>query len=153
QDRYLRSDDAATHRFHAVEDPEEPLRAGGGSRGHGGVAGLGGLRVLDRRGVRHLRRPRDVLGNCPSSLPDPIALGIRRLPPCHGNSSRQDPISNPRSASAVPYGLANSSLLRERRRFPPKAGPRRRAMFTDKRDVASKSSPMPSPMRAEASRT
>ncbi len=63
EDRDLRPDDAAAHRFHAVEDPEEPLRAGRGAGGDGGLAGLGGLRVLHRRGVRHLRRPGDVLSN------------------------------------------------------------------------------------------
>ena len=52
----------AAYRLHAVEDPEEPLRAGGGTRRHGGVAGLRGLRVLDRRGVRYLGRTGDVLG-------------------------------------------------------------------------------------------
>ena len=52
----------AAHRLHAVEDSEGPFRAGGRTRGDGGVAGLGGLRVLHRRGVRHFRRARDVLG-------------------------------------------------------------------------------------------
>ncbi len=61
QDRDLRPDDAAAHRLHAVEDSEGSFRSGTGTRGDGGVAGLGGLRVLDRRGVRYLRRPRDVL--------------------------------------------------------------------------------------------
>ena len=59
--RDLRADDASAHRLHAVENSERPLRAGRGTRGDGGVAGLRGLFVLDRRGVRHFRRPRDVL--------------------------------------------------------------------------------------------
>ena len=41
--------------------PKAPLRAGRRARGDGGLAGVGGLRVLDRRGVRHFRRPGDVL--------------------------------------------------------------------------------------------
>ena len=61
EDRDLRPDDAAAYRLHAVEDSEGPLRAGGRTRGDGGVAGVGRLRVLDRRGVRHFRRPGDVL--------------------------------------------------------------------------------------------
>ncbi len=61
EDRDLRPDDAAAYRLHAVEDPEGTFRAGRRTRGDGGVAGLGGLRVLDRRGVRHFRRPGDVL--------------------------------------------------------------------------------------------
>ena len=41
--------------------PKGRFRAGGGTRGDGGVAGFGGLRVLHRRGVRYFRRSRDVL--------------------------------------------------------------------------------------------
>ena len=51
----------AAHRLHAVEDSEGAFRSGTGTRGDGGVAGLGGLRVLHRRGVRYFRRPGDVL--------------------------------------------------------------------------------------------
>ena len=61
-DRDFRSDDAAAYRLHAVEDSERPVCAGGRTRGNGGMAGLGGLRVLDRRGVRHFRRSCDLLG-------------------------------------------------------------------------------------------
>src|SRR5262249_15042886 len=67
-----RPDDAAAYRLHAVEDPEEPLRAGRGAGRDGGMAGVGGLRVLDRRGVRHLRRARDVLSVSPH--PEEAAL-------------------------------------------------------------------------------
>ena len=41
--------------------PKDAFRAGGRARGDGGVARVGGLRVLDRRGVRHFRRPGDLL--------------------------------------------------------------------------------------------
>ncbi len=61
QNRDLRPDDASAYRLHAVEDSEGPLRSGGGTRGDGGVAGVGGLRLFDRRGVRHLRRASDLL--------------------------------------------------------------------------------------------
>jgi 3-oxoacyl-[acyl-carrier protein] reductase len=54
-------DDAAAYRLHAGEDPERTFRAGGRTGGDGGVAGVGRLRVLHRRGVRHFRRPCDVL--------------------------------------------------------------------------------------------
>ena len=37
------------------------VRESGGDRRSRRLAGLGGLRVLDRRGLRHLRRPRDLL--------------------------------------------------------------------------------------------
>ena len=62
EDRDLRPADAAAHRLHAVEDSEGAFRAGRGTRGDGRLAGVGGLRVLDRRGVRHFRRPGDILG-------------------------------------------------------------------------------------------
>ena len=45
--------------------PKGALRAGGRTGGDGGVAGVGGMRVLDRRGVRHFGRPRDVLRRAP----------------------------------------------------------------------------------------
>ena len=41
--------------------PKGTFRAGGRTRGDGGVAGVGGLRVLHRRGVRYFRRPGDLL--------------------------------------------------------------------------------------------
>ena len=41
--------------------PKGALRAGRRTRGDGRVAGVGRLRVLHRRGVRHFRRPGDVL--------------------------------------------------------------------------------------------
>ena len=40
--------------------PKSALRAGGRTRRDGGMARVGGLRVLDRRGVRHLGRARDL---------------------------------------------------------------------------------------------
>ena len=61
QDRDLRPADTAAHRLHAVEDSKRTLRAGGRTRGDGGVARLGGLRILHRCGVRYFRRPRDLL--------------------------------------------------------------------------------------------
>ena len=61
QDRDLRPTDASAYRLHAVEDSEGPLRAGGRTRGDGGVAGVGRLRILHRRGVRYFRWPGDVL--------------------------------------------------------------------------------------------
>jgi NAD(P)-dependent dehydrogenase (short-subunit alcohol dehydrogenase family) len=63
KDRDLRPADAAAHRLHAVEDSEGTFRPRRRTRGDGGLAGVGGLRVLDRRGVRHFRRPGDVLGD------------------------------------------------------------------------------------------
>ena len=53
----------AAYRLHAVEDSEGTFRSGGRTRGDGGVAGLGGLRVFHRRGVRHFRRAGDILKN------------------------------------------------------------------------------------------
>ena len=57
----LRSDDPGAYRFHALEDPHEPLRSGGRDRRHGGMAGLRGMLVRHRRGLRRLGRPRDLL--------------------------------------------------------------------------------------------
>ena len=57
----LRPDLAAAHRLHAVEDPDGALRAGRGDRRDGVLAGERGVLVRDRRRVRPLRRPRDVL--------------------------------------------------------------------------------------------
>ena len=61
QDRDVWSDDPAAYRLHAVENSDEPFRAGRGAGGDDRVAGVGGLLVLDRRGVRHFRRPGDLL--------------------------------------------------------------------------------------------
>ena len=60
-DRDLRPDDAAAHRLHAVENPARPFRRGRGDRGAGRLLRLGRVLVLDRRGVRHLRRAGDLL--------------------------------------------------------------------------------------------
>src|SRR6266403_744446 len=73
QNRDLRPADAATHRFHAVEDSERTFCPGGRARGNGGVAGLRGLRVFHWRGVRYFRRPRDLLRNRPSWLGGALA--------------------------------------------------------------------------------
>src|SRR5262249_5070388 len=61
EDRIVRADEAGAHRLYAVENPDEPLRRGRRDRGAGGLARLGGLLVLDRRGVRYFRRTRGVL--------------------------------------------------------------------------------------------
>src|SRR5207237_5052460 len=61
ENRDLRPAHATAHRLHAVENPEEPLCAGGGAGRHGGVALIRRLRVLDRRGVRHLGWTGDLL--------------------------------------------------------------------------------------------
>jgi len=61
ENRDLRPADASAHRLHAVENSEGTFCAGGRTRGHGGVARVGRLRVLHRRGVRHLWRAGDVL--------------------------------------------------------------------------------------------
>ncbi len=62
QDRDLRADDAGAHRFHALEDSARPLRQCRRDRLADRVLRLGRLLVHHRRGVRHFRRPRDVLG-------------------------------------------------------------------------------------------
>ncbi len=59
--RDLRSDDAAAHRFHAVEDPDGTLRCSRRNRRARLLARERGVLVLDRRGVRRLRRTRDLL--------------------------------------------------------------------------------------------
>ena len=51
----------AAHRLHALENPDEPLRPAFGDRRAGRLAVLGRMRLLDRRRVRHLGRPRDLL--------------------------------------------------------------------------------------------
>ncbi len=61
ENRDLRPADAAAHRLHAVENSEGPFRPRRRARGDGRMAGVGGLRVLDRRGVRHFRRSGDLL--------------------------------------------------------------------------------------------
>jgi NAD(P)-dependent dehydrogenase (short-subunit alcohol dehydrogenase family) len=55
QDRDLRSADPAAHRLHAFQNPQGAIRSGRGTGGDGGMAGIGGLRILHRRGVRHFR--------------------------------------------------------------------------------------------------
>ena len=59
--------------------PKGRFRAGGGTRGHGGVARLGGLRVLHRRGVRYFRRSRDVLRTWRSRLRGSIGRQLNRI--------------------------------------------------------------------------
>ena len=49
------------HPVHAFEDPDEPLRQRRRDGGAGVLARLRGLLVLDRRGVRHFRRPGNLL--------------------------------------------------------------------------------------------
>ena len=61
EDRAVRPDEAGAYRLHAVENSDEPLRHRRRDRGHGGVACLGGVLVLDRRGVRYFRRSGGVL--------------------------------------------------------------------------------------------
>jgi len=51
----------AAYRFHAGENSQGAFRAGGRARRDGGVACIRGLRVLDRRRVRHFRRPCNLL--------------------------------------------------------------------------------------------
>ena len=60
-DPHLRPDDADPHRHDEGEDPARALRPAAGDRRPGGLALLRGLLVLDRRRVRSLRRPRDLL--------------------------------------------------------------------------------------------
>src|ERR1700680_265149 len=61
QDGDLRSDNAAAHRFHAVQDPARPFRGRRGNRGDSGMAVHRGLLVFHRCGIRRFGRPRDVL--------------------------------------------------------------------------------------------
>ena len=61
QDPDLRPDHPGVRRLHAGENSARPLRQGRGDRGHGGLAGLGGELVHDRRGVRPVGRSCDLL--------------------------------------------------------------------------------------------
>ena len=68
----------------AGADADGPVRAGGGGRRAGGVAVLGARQLLDRRGVRHQRRPGDVLRpGC-----DLGRLRLRRLRDGSGSADR-----------------------------------------------------------------
>ena len=57
----LRADDAGAHRLDAVEDPDRPVRRHRRDRLAGLLAGERGMQLFHRRGVRYLRRPRDLL--------------------------------------------------------------------------------------------
>ena len=61
QDADLRPGQPGAHRFHALQDPDGPLRKGGGDRRARVLAGERGMLVHHRRGVRHFRGPRDLL--------------------------------------------------------------------------------------------
>ena len=67
-DRDAEAVDQGAHRLHGVENSDGAARARRRSRGSGVLARLGGVLVLDRRRVRHFRRPRDVLGKAPMPL-------------------------------------------------------------------------------------
>ncbi len=61
RDRDAGAVDQGAHRLHGVENPHGAARAGRRGCRARVLARLGGMLVLDRRGVRHFRRPRDVL--------------------------------------------------------------------------------------------
>ena len=61
EDEDLRPDQPAAHRLHAFKDPAGPLPQGRGSRRHDRVPGPRGQFLHHRRGVRPLRRTRDLL--------------------------------------------------------------------------------------------
>ena len=62
---HFRPDDADPYRHDEVENPARTLRPAAGDRGHGRLALLRGLFVLDRGRVRPFRRPRDLLLRAP----------------------------------------------------------------------------------------
>ena len=69
EDRDLRSDDEAAYRFHAVENSARALCRGRRDRGFGRLLRLGRLLLHHRRGVRHFRRPGDLLnGSGPAAI-------------------------------------------------------------------------------------
>ena len=59
----LRAVDQGAYRLHGVENPHGAARAGRRGCRARVLARFGGMLVLDRRGVRHFRRPRDVLSD------------------------------------------------------------------------------------------
>src|SRR5581483_9818707 len=61
QDGHLRPADAGAHRLHALQDPAQPVRHGGGGGGPGRVDREPGEFLHDGCRVRHLRGPGDVL--------------------------------------------------------------------------------------------
>lgn len=77
--------DATAHRLHAVEDSARTLRQGGGAGLDGGVDGKRRMRLHDRRRVRSVRRPRDVLNH---SIPSVRARTMPLLPRLSHKSRR-----------------------------------------------------------------
>ena len=63
EDRDLRPDDAGAHRLHAVEDSARPFREVDEIAALAAFCASSRLLVHDRRGVRHFRRPGDLLSD------------------------------------------------------------------------------------------